>query len=443
MIPRYQNWSLAGDVRAQRRVVNFLAKQYGDEEQTVMSGTDDYSADASIQYNTLEKKLLLFIALCMEAEADIEQEADAPFQPENPQPMDDGGDDDNDHDDDGTQSMDEDDEYILNSRNDNDENAPAPPAPPQGPSSRGSKRNRDNEPFTPSKIRKQTKRGIKRERTHTLLFPQNKKPRYVPAPTVIPPIIKETHEIYPPKDGPFSRPNPSKKASKPLGKPVLKRATVLGKTKLEPSAYMPSSKKSGPFSAPVKPAQQRKVDVKPYKSREYISRQKGDKRQKVYVSTSRRFKDIGPFSRDDLGVIKDFGGARMSGGSIRYSGQFAGILKNMLGVLGDCLQLLRQMTDTFSFLNKQQVENLSQLLNRSLNTFHRLSNIFHVHVQDFDFNIQSKVQLLNEVQNVLSDVYSQSRNFIDNYIPAVVRIPASSSFDADNGSYSAMPRRSK
>ena len=124
----------------------------------------------------------------------------------------------------------------------------------------------------------------------------------------------------------------------------------------------------------------------------------------------------------------------MSGGSIRYSGQFAGILKNMVGVLGDCLQLLRQMTDTFSFLNKQQVENLSQLLNRSLNTFHRLSNIFHVHVQDFDFNIQSKVQLLNEVQNVLSDVYSQSRNFIDNYIPAVVRIPASS-FDADNETF--------
>ena len=78
MLPRYQNWSLGGDVRAQRRVVKFLEKQFGDEEQMVMFGTDDYSADASIQYNTLEKKLLLFIALCLEAQADIEQEADRP-----------------------------------------------------------------------------------------------------------------------------------------------------------------------------------------------------------------------------------------------------------------------------------------------------------------------------------------------------------------------------
>ena len=98
------------------------------------------------------------------------------------------------------------------------------------------------------------------------------------------------------------------------------------------------------------------------------------------------------------------------------------------------------MTETFAFLNKQQVENLSQLLDRSLNTFNRLTNIFNVHVQDFPFNIQSKVQLLNEVQTVLSNVYNQTRNFIDNYIPAVVRIPASSSSDPNERSYSAMPR---
>ena len=98
---------------------------------------------------------------------------------------------------------------------------------------------------------------------------------------------------------------------------------------------------------------------------------------------------------------------------------------------------------SYQKLNKQQVENLSQLLDRSLNTFNRLTNIFNVHVQDFPFNIQSKVQLLNEVQTVLSNVYNQTRNFIDNYIPAVVRIPASSSSDPNERSYSAMPRRYK
>ena len=169
MIPRYQNWSLAGDARTQRRVVSFLAKQYGDEEQTVMSGTDDYSADASIQYNTLEKKLLLFIALCMEAEADIEQEADnEPFQPENPLPMDD--------DDESQQPIDEEDFNYWKDDDDDDAAPPPPqqtsssPPPPPPPPPLGSlKRSRDEEPFSSSKKFKPTYRGVKRQRMRCII----------------------------------------------------------------------------------------------------------------------------------------------------------------------------------------------------------------------------------------------------------------------------------
>ena len=334
MLPRYQNWSLGGDVRAQRRVVKFLEKQFGDEEQMVMFGTDDYSAEASIQHNTLEKKLLLFIALCLEAQADIEQEADRP--------------------------------------NDNGGGGGAGGSPGGGPGPGGGQDEDENFNY----------------------FDDNNN---------LPPSNPSTRQLSPFRDRSRNRRHSSPPAMRP------------------PSEYVPSSTVIGPI-----------VDAKPTEKR-------GKKSKKDTTFSTPKVVESGKRSSTRLKKLTE---GDLHGGSIKYSGQFAGILKNMVGVLNDCVQLLRQMVDTFSFLNKHQVENLSQLLNRSLNTFNHLSNIFYTHVQDFDFNKQSKIQLLNEVDSVLSQVYNQARNFIDNYVPALVRISTPSSDQNDKG-YSAMPRRYK
>ena len=75
MIPRYQNASLDGDNRAKRRVIKALDRAYANTEDVIISGAD-MSEDAGSGFKTLEKKLMLFISLTLEAQADIEQEGE-------------------------------------------------------------------------------------------------------------------------------------------------------------------------------------------------------------------------------------------------------------------------------------------------------------------------------------------------------------------------------
>lgn len=73
MIPAYQNAALDDDNRTRRRVIKTLDKAYTNTEDVIVSGVD-LSEDAGSGFKALEKKLLLFISLTLEAQADIEQE---------------------------------------------------------------------------------------------------------------------------------------------------------------------------------------------------------------------------------------------------------------------------------------------------------------------------------------------------------------------------------
>jgi hypothetical protein len=75
MIPAYQNSALDGDNRAKRRVIKALDRAYANTEDVIVSGAD-MSEDAGSGFKALEKKLLLFISLTLEAQADIEQEGE-------------------------------------------------------------------------------------------------------------------------------------------------------------------------------------------------------------------------------------------------------------------------------------------------------------------------------------------------------------------------------
>ena len=76
MIPAYQNSALDGDNRAKRRVIKALDRAYANTEEVIVSGAD-MSEDAGSGFKALEKKLLLFISLTLEAQADIEQEGES------------------------------------------------------------------------------------------------------------------------------------------------------------------------------------------------------------------------------------------------------------------------------------------------------------------------------------------------------------------------------
>ena len=76
MIPKYQSSALDGENRAKRRVIKALDRAYANTEDVIISGAD-MSEDATSGFKALEKKLLLFISLTLEAQADIEQEGES------------------------------------------------------------------------------------------------------------------------------------------------------------------------------------------------------------------------------------------------------------------------------------------------------------------------------------------------------------------------------
>jgi hypothetical protein len=76
MIPVYQNSALDELNRAKRRVIKTLTKAYSNTEDVVIDGGIDKTMEASSDYKQLEKKIMVFISLALEAKADIENEED-------------------------------------------------------------------------------------------------------------------------------------------------------------------------------------------------------------------------------------------------------------------------------------------------------------------------------------------------------------------------------
>ena len=319
MIPKYQDVTLDGDNRAKRRVIKALDRQYANTEDVIISGAD-MSEDASSGFKALEKKLLLFISLTLEAQADIEQEGEVADSGTN------------------TNTFDGD---------DNDGN-------------------------------------------NELVVPQNIDPTLsdfdndsVVADTINPMVIKQ--------------------------------------------------RKRRPSQIPRTMVTRNKEDRDENRMRSPAGRQRGRS-----------------FSPNPMNIKSPQGyntrSKILSGGAIyQHSGMFGGILKNMLTVLQDISAILIDISNSFDFLNKEQVFRLMTLLKRAREEVSSLVNTFDNLVSHkFLYNRATKQRMLEEVAEIFAKMYGKLTSMADMYSPAYVRMKASATNEMVGGGYSlgyGMPNR--
>jgi hypothetical protein len=429
MIPVYQNSALDELNRAKRRVIKTLTKAYSNSEDVVIDGGTDKTMEASLDYKQLEKKLMVFISLALEAKADIEDEEDqnsnghhppASFDPGNND--DDDDDDDDFHDPRGGEDDDDDnaENYLRRKlskrkRADNHDDGEQPVSKRMKPST--------TEDRDANRMRSPDERRRPRTTTRVFVSPRRARNRnfgddhwYDPSRpfTTVPSPSPIHHEIYRGNnDGQFSAPNPSRNHRK---------------KKALPEVY--GRETENPFKKPRIVPRRAPAPVlrNPLTRHEEAIQRQVDRDDSVYEDLKRQkvYHQNGPFSDSNRRSYVSSGRRRnppLSGGAVKHSGAFAGILKTMINVGAEIDNLVDEMATTFNFLNKMQVARISQLLTRGSLEMSEIVNLFdNLVVHRNAFNRATKENMLTELSDGFTGMYDRLQYMIISYSPAVIPI---------------------